>query len=212
MAQPVKRTYNAPRRLAAAAETRQAILKAAKRQLETRGWSGATIRAIATDAQVSPKTVEALFGAKSALLSAVVDYTFRGGHPETPVSEGETARAVEAAPDVETMLARYAEHVVTINARSARLVSVVEAAAGADKQAAALWARMTRNRRSGARWAAETMLSKPDAPQLDAGDVESIFLVGLNAMTYQVLTGELGLTNAAARSWLHVYYRRMLLA
>ena len=155
MPEPVKRRYHAPRREAAAAETRQAILEAAKRQLEARGWSGATIRAIAADAQVSPKTIEALFTPKSALLAAVVDYVFRGGDTETPVVEGETARPVESAPDAATMLARYADHVVAIHARSARILAAVQAAAASDEQAAELWARMTHNRRFGARWAAE---------------------------------------------------------
>jgi AcrR family transcriptional regulator len=212
MPEPVKRRYHAPRRAAAAAQTRQAILEAAKRQLEARGWSGATIRAIAADAQVSPKTIEALFPAKATLLAAVVDYTFRGGDPETPVVESETARAVEATHDVATMLARYADHVVAINARSAHVAATVEAAAATDEHAAALWARMTRNRRSGARWAAETLIAKPDAPPaLRIDDVERVFLVGLAPDTYRTLTGELGLTDTAARDWLHTYYRRMLL-
>lgn len=212
MEEPVKRPYHAPRRAAAAALTRQAILAAARRQLEARGWSGATIRAIAADAQVSPKTIEALFTPKSALLAAVVDYVFRGGDPETPVVEGDTARAVEAAPDAATMLARYADHVTAINARAARITSVVESAAAADEQAAALWARMLQNRRYGARWAAETLLAKPDAPPaLEIDDVERVFLIGLAPETYRTLTGELGHTDAAARDWLHSYYRRMLL-
>jgi len=212
MAQPVKRAYHAPRRTAAAAQTRRAILEAAKRQLEARGWSGATIRAIAAEAEVSPKTIEALFPAKAALLEAVVDYTFRGGDPETPVTEGASARAVELAADARTMLARYAEHVVTINARSARLVSVVEVAAATDEQAAALWARMTRNRRFGARWAADLLLAKPDAPAgLEVEDVVRVFLVGLNAVTHGTLTNELRLSSKAAADWLATYYRRMLL-
>lgn len=212
MPEPVKRRYNAPRRAAAAAQTRQAILEAAKRQLEGRGWSGTTIRAIAAEAEVSPKTVEALFPNKATLLAAVVDYTFRGGDPETPVVEGETGRAVEEAPDAVTMLARYADHVVAIHARSARILAAVEAAAAADEQAAALWTRMTRNRRSGARWATETLLATPDAPALGSDDVERVFLVALAPDMYRTLTGELALTDRAARDWLHAYYRRMLLA
>src|SRR5579862_7232767 len=210
-AEPVKRPYYAPRRAAAAAQTRRAILDAAKRQLEGRGWNGATIRTIAAEAEVSPKTIEALFSSKTALLAEVVDYTFRGGDPDTPVSSGESGRAVEEAPNVATMLERYADHVVAINERAARIVSVVETAAEGDEQAGALWARMLHNRRSGARWAAEALLAKPDVPDgVAAEDVERIFLVGLNAVTYRTLVDELGLSAAAARDWLHEYYRRML--
>jgi AcrR family transcriptional regulator len=209
MAEPVKRRYHAPRRAAAAALTREAILEAAKRQFESRGWSGATIRVIAADAQVSPKTVEALFATKATLLAAVVDYTFRGGDPDTPVVEAESALAVESAPDAATMLAAYAHHVVVIHSRVARIAAVVEAAA-ADDQAAELWARTVRNRRFGAHWAAETLLAKADAPSLGIEEVEAIFLVGLDPGTYSTLAVDLGFTDSEARGWLHTYYRRML--
>jgi TetR/AcrR family transcriptional regulator of autoinduction and epiphytic fitness len=210
MAEPVKRRYHAPRRAAAAALTREAILEAAKRQFESRGWSGATIRAIAADAQVSPKTVEALFATKATLLAAVVDYTFRGGDPDTPVVEAESALAVESAPDTATMLAAYAHHVVAIHSRAARIAAVVEAAAATDDQAAELWARTLRNRRFGAHWAAETLLAKADSPRLDLDEVEAVFLVGLELGTYRTLTVDLGFTESETRGWLQTYYRRML--
>ena len=44
--------------------TQAAILAAAKRVFEERGWAGATVRLIAQEAAVSQKTVEALYGTK----------------------------------------------------------------------------------------------------------------------------------------------------
>ncbi|HZQ65045.1 MAG TPA: TetR family transcriptional regulator [Gaiellaceae bacterium] len=207
-----KRRYHAPRRAAAAAQTRQTIVDAAKTRFEGFGWAGTTIRSIAADAEVSPKTIEALFTTKAGLLAAAVDYAIRGDIDETPVIRRESARAVEAAPDAPTMLARHAEYATTITSRSARIARVVESAAASDDQVAALWARMTHNRRFGARWAAETLLAKPGAPAgLTVEKAEQVFLIAIDWGTYRVLTEELGLTPDAARDWLHHYYRRMLL-
>src|SRR3979409_1256921 len=135
-----KRPYRAPRRAAAAAQTREAILPAAKERFEARGWAGTTIAAIAADAGVSPKTIEALFATKAALLAAVVDYAIRGDTNELPMIRREAAQAGEAAPDAATMLELHAAYAGGIDARSARIAWVVETAAGSDERVAQLWA------------------------------------------------------------------------
>jgi len=145
------RRYHAPRRAAAAAQTREAILHAAKDQFEAHGWAATTIAAIATEAAVSPKTIQALFGTKAALLAAAVDYAIAGDVAEVPVIARQSARSVESAPDAATMLDRHAGHVVAINTRSAGLAQVVESAAGSSQLVASLWEQMTANRRLGGR-------------------------------------------------------------
>ena len=50
---PLKRAYDAPRRAAAAARTREAIVTAAKDAFEALGWSGATMRGIAAQAMAA---------------------------------------------------------------------------------------------------------------------------------------------------------------
>src|SRR5258708_4568760 len=79
---PLKRAYDAPRRAAAAARTREAIVTAAKDAFEALGWSGATMRGIAGHAGVSVKTVEALYGTKAGLLKTAIDYAIPGGPPQ----------------------------------------------------------------------------------------------------------------------------------
>src|SRR3981081_1835451 len=148
-----KRPYRAPRRAAAAAQTREAILHAAKHRFEARGWAGTTIAAIAADAEVSPKTIEALFATKAAVLAAVVDYSLRGDASDVPMLAREATRTVQSAPDAVTMLDRHVEYAIPITARSARIAAVIESAAGSDKRVAALVARMTQKRRLGGRGA-----------------------------------------------------------
>jgi AcrR family transcriptional regulator len=207
------RRYHAPRRAAAAAQTREAILHAAKDQFEAHGWAATTVAAVAADAAVSPKTVQALFGTKAALLAAAVDYAIAGDVTEVPVIARQSARAVESAPDADAMLDRHASHVVAINARSAGVAQVVESAAGSSQLVAGLWEQMTANRRLGARWAATTLLTKPGIrPGLTLDQAERDFVIAIDWGTYRTLTGELGLTPGQVRRWIRGYYQRMFLS
>src|SRR6476660_182946 len=110
-----KRPYHAPQRPAAAARTRGAVVAAAKDVFERLGWSGATMRAVADEAGVSVKTVEALYRTKAELLKTAVDYAIGGicarsrssaanrsplcrPHPTRPPCSGGTpARSVTSA-------------------------------------------------------------------------------------------------------------------
>ena len=209
---PATRRYHAPRRAAAAAQTREAILHAAKDQFEARGWAATTTAAVAAAAAVSPKTVQALFGTKAALLAAAVDYAIAGDVAEVPIIARESTRSVESAPDAAAMLDRHADHTVAINTRSAGLAQVVESAAGSSQLVAGLWEQMTANRRLGARWAATTLLTKPGTrPGLTPEQAERDFVIAIDWGTYRTLTAELGLTPRQVRDWIRNYYQRMFL-
>src|SRR5689334_335092 len=129
---PPKRAYNAPRRAEAAAETREAILRAAKARFERAGWAGTTIAGVASDANLSPKTIEATFGTKAALLAAVVDYAIRGDVDPTPMVGRAVVQAERDAPDAAAMLELHAHRSAAIARGAAHIASVVETAAGAD--------------------------------------------------------------------------------
>ncbi len=210
---PSRRPYHSPNRAAAAARTREAILGAAKARFETRGWTGASIPAIAADAGVSPKTIEAQFATKAALLADVVDYAISGDTSDIPMARRELALAVEAAPDAATMLDRHAAHSCAITGRSARIAWVAETAAASDEHVAKLWARMTKNWRFGGRWAAEIALQKPGIrTDLTLTEAEQIFLLAMDWGTYRTLTTKLNLTPEDAQAWILRYYKNMLLA
>lgn len=209
MAEKSKRSYHAPSREAAAAETRGAIVAAAKRVFELRGWSGATMAAIAADADVSPKTVEAVFGTKAMLLKATVDYAIRGDVDSTPIRRRPVTTEMEAAPDAKTMLDLHAAHLRRANERAAPIAFVVEHAAQSDPRVAELWAEINRNREDGVQWAARTLLGKPGTDHLDIGTVEKIFWVALDWGTYRLLTEHVGLDADGYEQWIADYYRRM---
>ena len=80
------RRYSAPGREAQARRTRARIVAAAHEAFARRGFA-ATIREVAEAAQVSPATVELVFGTKAALLDAVVDVALAGDDEPVPVLE-----------------------------------------------------------------------------------------------------------------------------
>jgi AcrR family transcriptional regulator len=59
------------------AATRQAILRAAREHLTTRGYEGTTIRAVASDVGVDPSMVMRYFGSKAGLFGAAVSVDLR---------------------------------------------------------------------------------------------------------------------------------------
>jgi AcrR family transcriptional regulator len=68
-----KRPYHSLRRQRQAAETHQRILTAARELLTSRGYARMTLEAIAEAAGVSPKTVSAVVGSKTAILAELVN-------------------------------------------------------------------------------------------------------------------------------------------
>ena len=68
-----KRAYHSRVRQRHAEETRQRILIAARSQFEGQGYAATTLEAIAEVADVSPKTIAAVFGSKRALLAEVIN-------------------------------------------------------------------------------------------------------------------------------------------
>jgi AcrR family transcriptional regulator len=68
-----KRPYHSRVRQRQAEETRQRILEAARSLFESHGYAVTTLEAIAEIAEVSPKTIAAVFGSKHALLAEVIN-------------------------------------------------------------------------------------------------------------------------------------------
>ena len=68
-----KRPYHSRARQRQAEETRRRILEAAREQFESCGSAVTTLEAIAEIAEVSTKTIAAVFGSKRALLVEVIN-------------------------------------------------------------------------------------------------------------------------------------------
>ena len=187
-------------------------MAAATDVFERLGWSGATMRATADQAGVSIKTVEALYRTKAELLKQVIDYAIAGDLRPIPVLGRESVEAMQAAPDAATMLDLHAHHSRAISGRAALVLWVAEQAAPAHQDVAKLWAQNNDNRRTGARWTATTLLTKPGLPpHIGQRYAEEVFWIAIDPATYRSLTLGRGLRPAGFESWIKNFYRKMLL-
>lgn len=209
---PGGRPYRSPRRDAAAERTREAIVSAAKRLFEDRGWVGTTMHEVGVAAGVSLKTVEAIHHTKARLLQATVEFSMRGDVQPVEILRREAAVEIENAPDAASMLRLHAAHIRRVTGPSARIAWVVEQAALGDDRVAALWEQMNHNRSVGVKWATRTLLAKPETGHLVRREVEAAFWIALDWGTYRVLTEQGGLGGNAYEAWIASYYRHMFLA
>jgi AcrR family transcriptional regulator len=201
-------------------------MQAAKEEFEARGWAAATMRSIAASADVSPKTVEALFATKPGLLEATLMAAFGVDAPDVDPADhtvirpeavlemrGGAAHAIEDAQDATTMLELSCALAREINERAAHLFWVVETAVASDERLAELWEHLTEAQRFGVRWSAELLLRKPGVrADLTLHEAEETILAGSDWNTYRTLTTRGGLTPEGFEAWTLRYFRRMLLA
>lgn len=220
---PHTRSYHAPRRTAAALETRQDILRAAREEFETRGWAATTMRSIAGRAGVSPKTVEALFATKPALLEATLLTSLVGDPASTDTSGvfrgevvlemlGDITRDMEGAPDAATVLDLFSAAACQALARSARTCWTLETAVPTDERLADVWARAVEVQRFVIRRWAEILLQKPGVrADLTRREAEEALLITSDWNVHRSLTTTGGMTTAQFEAWTKRYHRRMVL-
>jgi AcrR family transcriptional regulator len=193
------RSYVSPRRAAAAADTRSAILTAALTSFRTRGYADTSMRAVAAAAGVSERTVYVAFASKAALLGAVVTHDLTDAPGETDA--GYESLVDEA--DLVATMARIARSVTRHHQRTADLVGVVRAAATMDHAAAPLWQSLARRHAEDCSALAHH-LAKADLlrPWLGVADAAATLTVLLGQSTFAAHVDELGRTARAYQRWL----------
>src|SRR6266571_38060 len=82
-----KRPYHSRARQRQAEETRQRILAATRELFASRGYAGTTLEAVAQIAEVSPKTVSAVFGSKRAILAELINPSAFSTHVQQLLDE-----------------------------------------------------------------------------------------------------------------------------
>ena len=81
------RVYKSPVRQRQATETRRRIVVATRKLLETQGYAGMTIEAVAQQAEVSVQTVYAVFGSKTGILAELLNEATFGADYEDTVQQ-----------------------------------------------------------------------------------------------------------------------------
>ncbi|WP_051798521.1 TetR/AcrR family transcriptional regulator [Catenuloplanes japonicus] len=126
------RQYSSPRRDAAAAATREAVLDAALALFTARGYAGASIVDVARSAGVTTATIYASVGSKPDLVLRLMERNVH--HPEVE----DVFAAVERATDPADVIARLVAGVLLVQRGTYPLLALLKDAARVEPSVAAL--------------------------------------------------------------------------
>ena len=209
-----RRRYNATRRQAQAAQTRQDILTAAHQLFLARGYAGTTLAAIAQAAGVVVETIYRAYGSKAELFKTVVRAAVAGGaaRAQVPPEQRPAIQAVIAETDPHRQLALYAATQPGIHARAGPLLRVLIGAAATDPELAELWTQIEDERLAGmgrfAQLLADRGVLRAGLSVQEARDL----LWTLNALTvHDLLVLRCGWSPERYRDWLAGALARELL-
>lgn len=196
-----KRAYRSPLRQQQALATRTAILDSAQSQFERAGYSATTIEAIATEAQVSAKTVYLAFVSKSALLRAVWERALLG-EDATPIVDTEWYRAMLDEPDPRRQLELSAAKASELRDRIGPLLRAIRSASFVDPDGAELWQQIQAETYANQRTVVEAIARHGGLrPGLDIDTAVDIMWTLNHPDVWLLLTGERSWSTAAFEQW-----------
>jgi AcrR family transcriptional regulator len=134
-----KRAYNSTRRQAQARQTRQQIANAARTLFTQRGYAGATIEAIAQEADVAPETIYSVFGSKRKVLSHLLDISVGGDDQPIRLIDRPEPQAVFRETDQRRQLGMFARDITSILERAAPIMELIRIAAKTEPDIADLF-------------------------------------------------------------------------
>jgi AcrR family transcriptional regulator len=213
MAEPVKRTYESPRRRAQAAATRRQILDAAQRLFEAQGYATTTMAAIAREAGVALKTVYVAFDTKSGVLRALWHLLLRGDEADVAVQDRDWYRRVLAEPDPAARLELAAHNSRVVKERAGALLQVIHTGAAVDDDVAELWSRIEADFYENQRAIVQTLADDGALrPELDAGRAADVLWTLNHPDVWHLLVRVRGWTPAQWQSWFAATAAAQLLA
>jgi AcrR family transcriptional regulator len=207
------RRYHSPRRAEQAAQTRRAVLAAARDLFVGQGYAATTVAEIAREARVAVDTVYTTVGRKPALLREVLETAISGADVAVPADEREYVARVRAAASPATRSRRTSPASSTCSAGSRPSFLALRDAAGGDTESAALWREIAERRaRNMRRFAADLRATGELRADLSDDDVADI-VWSMNGTEYWVLlVGERGWSPERFATYLIDAWSRLLLA
>jgi AcrR family transcriptional regulator len=206
MSSNARRKYDSQLRRAQAARTRTRIVEAAHRLFVERGFAGATIPAIATEAGVAVETVYRSANGKAGLLGDAVRAAVAGGaeRADVPVIERPAIRRIIDEPDPVRQLQLYAATQPGIWSRVGPLLRVLDAASTSDTSLIELREQIAAERRHGLRAGLGKMLEQRGVlrPGLTAERAGDIVYTVCGQANYETLVTQCGWTEREYRDWL----------
>lgn len=208
-----KRKYDLSRRKNQARQTRRQIIQAALKLFTERGYSGATIDAIAQEAGVALETVYAVFGNKLTILAAVVDFSVVGDDEPVPLLQRPAILEIQHDSDARRMVRRFAENIAEIMERMDPIFALLRPAAKTEPEIARLLERLLRGRLDGMSFfIGQIQRIGGLHPGLDPTQaVHTVWTVS-SAEVHHLLTVDLGYSNEQYMDWLADAIQRLLMS
>lgn len=190
-----RRPYRSRLREQRTAETRRAVVEAARELFLSNGWPATGVREIAAAAGVSVETVYSHFSSKRGVLRAVADAAVVGDdapvaladRPEfVAMGEGRRSARIEAA----------AKLVTAVQVRTAAVAGLLRQAAPDDEEIAAMLRSTRERQRRDVATAFELVLGRPPSPS----ERDGIWAV-VSPEVYLLLVDESGWTSEQYEAW-----------
>jgi AcrR family transcriptional regulator len=212
-AEPVKRRYESPRRVAMRRQTRRAIVDAAARLFAEHGYVGTSFDAIAEAAGVGRATVFAHFPTKAGLLKNAYDVTLVGDDEPIPLPQRPESLAVRAEREPRRFLAGYAAIVTGVARRVSPIYEAIRGAAHADPEATDVWRQVGAERRIGGANIVASIVDRGGLrPTADPERAADLVFALVDPGLYHLLVRERGWDHEVFTDWLAATLQRELVA
>jgi AcrR family transcriptional regulator len=207
-----RRGYDASRRRARSAETRQRIIDAARSLMLTDGYRATSVAGIAAGAGVNVDTVYDLVGRKPLIVRELIEQAVSGTDHPVPAEQRDYVLAIRAEPDPRRKLAIYAGAVRRTQERLAPLFRVIREAAPSEPEVTAVWKEISARRAANMR-TFMTDVNTTGALRADLTIEQAADIVWtLNSSdVYLLLTEERGWSPEEFEQWLADSWVRLLL-
>jgi AcrR family transcriptional regulator len=208
-----KRKYDSTRRQAQADETRRQILEAARKLFMERGYAGATIDAIATEAKVAPETVYAVFRNKKRILINLMNVSSPGSAEEAiPMLQRAGPQAVSQEHDQRRQLQMFAQVVANNLAQVAPVSEILVNAAKTERDVHRIMQRLINQRLEHMKFAVQQIAPNgPFREKVDEAYATDIVWTLTSPEVFLLLTRDRGWSKEKYAQWLADALIRVLL-
>lgn len=207
------RRYRSPRRAEQAAQTRRAVLDAARELLDEVGYPATTVAGIARRAGVAVDTVYASVGRKPQVLRQLVETALSGTDDTVPADRRDYVQRIRATSGAREKIEFYAEAIAAIQSRMAPVFLALRDAAGHDPDTTDLWREISERRARNMLDFAHDLRATGELREDLTDDEVADILWSMNAAEYWVLlVHERGWTPDRFSRWIVDAWTRLLLA
>jgi len=208
-----KRKYDSTRRQAQAEETRRQILAAAHKLFIERGYAGATIEAIATEAGVAPETIYAVFKNKKKILVNLINFlSATRAEEKTPLLQRAGPQAVAQERDQRRQLQMFAQIVADNLEGAAPISEIILVAAKTERDVDKIMQQLIKQRWQHMTVAVQQIASNGQfREKMDEAHATDIVWTMTSPEVFLLLTRDLGWSKEKYTQWLADTLARVLL-